>query len=113
MASVRQNKISALLQKELGIIFQREARDICGGAMVSVTTVRVTPDLGYAKVYISVFAAKDPEATLKQIQSSLPNIRRILGNLMKNQMRKLPDMAFFIDDSLDYAANIDRILKDE
>ncbi len=110
--SVRLDKISTLIQHELAIIFQRESRNLFEGAFITVTKVRITPDLSYAKVYLSFFTQGDKEPLLKQVQTQTSQIKRILGNTVKNQLRKIPDLSFFIDDSLDYADEIDKLLKE-
>ncbi len=109
--SVRLEKISTLLQQELAIIFQRESRNLFEGAFITVTKVRVTPDLSYAKVYLSFFTQGDKAPLLKMVQVQTNPIKKILGNTVKNQLRKVPDLTFFIDDSLDYADEIDKLLK--
>jgi len=111
MESMRVQKISRLIQKEMADIFQREVRNLFHGKMVTVTVVRTSPDLGIAKVYLSVFPSKDSEETLSVVREHKGHIRNILGHRIKNQMRKIPDIAFYIDDSLDYIDNIDRLLK--
>jgi len=111
MVSVRQNKASRLIQKELSLLFQKEARNLFKGIMISVTVVRMSPDLKVAKVYLSFFAVKDAPALLKHIISVQGNIRRILGTTMRNQLRYIPELHFFLDDSLDYADEISGLLK--
>ncbi len=110
METTRQSKVSRLLQKDLGIIFQQEARNLFAGKMISVTTVRVSPDLGLAKIYLSIFPSEKTEETLELIKMQTRNIRRILGNKVGKQLRIVPELAFFIDDSLDYIENIDNLL---
>ncbi|MGQ1908975.1 30S ribosome-binding factor RbfA [Marinifilum sp. RC60d5] len=110
MESTRQSKVSRLLQKDLGEIFQVESRNLFGGRMISVTTVRISPDLGLAKVYLSIFPSDKSEETLQLIKMSSKNIRRILGRRVGKQLRIVPELAFFIDDSLDYIENIDSLL---
>lgn len=109
MGSIRQNKIEAVIQEELALFFQRQAREICLGAMVSVTTVRVTPDLSLARIYVSIFGGPDKEDVLKSIQENSGKIRGEVGSRLKN-MRKIPELAFKIDDSLDYAMQIQDLL---
>lgn len=109
MSSIRQNRIEASIQQELSTFFQRNASEICLGAMVSVTTVRVTADLSLAKCYLSVFAGPAPKQVMEQIQSSKGRIRGEVGKRLKN-MKKVPELAFFLDDSLDYAEKIDDLL---
>lgn len=111
MASIRQEKIAELIQQELSIIFQKEARNYCLGAMVSVTIVRVAPDLSIAKVYLSVFGAKDKQAVLESVKDNKSKIKHALSQVIKKQLRKTPDLNFYIDDSLDYAMEIEQLLK--
>jgi len=110
MESTRQSKISRLLQKDLSDIFQKESRNLFQGKMISVTRVRISPDLGLAKVYLSVFPSDQAEGVLKEVKIQTKNLRRILGNRVGKQLRVVPSLAFYIDDSLDYIANIDSIL---
>lgn len=109
--STRQKKVGRLVQKELAGIFQRESRNLFEGAMITVTVVRVSPDLSYARVYLSLFQAKKPDALIANIKLMKKEIRRRLGELVGKQLRIIPDLDFFIDDSLDYFENIDRLLK--
>lgn len=111
MASVRQNKIAQLLQQELSLVFQREARTFCKGAMVSVTVVRVSPDLSVSRAYISVFGHKDKAAVLESIRESAIKIKHSIAQNVRFQLRKMPDLEFFLDDSIDYAMEIDNLLK--
>lgn len=111
MSSTRQLKIARLLQKELAEIFQREARSLFKGAFITVTAVRVSPDLSVAKVYLSFLAVKDKEALLEHIKTHVKEIRKQLGMNTRNQLRVIPELIFYIDDSLDYAERIDELLK--
>ncbi|MEL7585816.1 MAG: 30S ribosome-binding factor RbfA [Prolixibacteraceae bacterium] len=111
MESTRQQKINRLLQKELAGIFQRESKTMFMGAMISVTVVRVTPDLSMARAYVSIFPGDNKKEVLKAIRIANPKIRGILGRLIGKQMRVVPELEFYIDDSLDYIENIDRLLK--
>lgn len=111
MYSKRQNKVSRLLQKELAAIFQKE---YSGRAFITVTVVRISPDLSYAKVYLSIMeragkSAKGGEVSDK-IKIQTKEIRKRLAARIKNQVRIIPDLKFFVDDSLDYEENIDRLL---
>ncbi|GAB7088900.1 MULTISPECIES: 30S ribosome-binding factor RbfA [Marinifilum] len=110
METTRQSKVSRLLQKDLGLIFQQEGRNLFGGKMISVTTVRISPDLGLAKVYLSIFPSDKSEETLEVVRMNTKNIRRILGTKVGKQLRVVPELAFYIDDSLDYIENIDNLL---
>jgi ribosome-binding factor A len=111
METTRQKKVARLLQKELGEIFQRESRNMFNGAFITVTTVRISPDLSFAKVYISMFAVKDKNEMLKMIKSKNKEIRTNLAEKIKNQVRAIPSFDFYIDDSLDYAEKIENLLK--
>ena len=112
MDSTRQLKYARLIQKEIGDIFQREGPDFYGKAFVTVMGVRVSPDLGIARVYLSVFGAKDSLGVIDQIESHNKEIRKRLGNRIRHQARIIPELKFFLDDSLDYAEKIDKLLKD-
>jgi ribosome-binding factor A len=111
MESVRQSKVAKLIQKELAEIFRSEARNMFGGAFITVTVVRISPDLSVAKVYLSIMAAKDKEAVLKLVQSQNFKIRKMLAAIVKKQLRVTPELIYYIDDSLDYAEKIDELLK--
>lgn len=111
MESVRQQKVNKLIQKELAEIFRSESRNLFGGAFITVTQTRVSPDLGSAKVYISIMATKDRQAIFNLVEEQKPAIRKRLGNLIAKQMRVVPELHFFIDDSLDYAMRIEELLK--
>lgn len=112
MESTRQLKISRLLQKDLGEIFQRESRNLAQGAMITVTKVHVTPDLAIAKVFLSLFATEDKSSLLKHIQKHGKEIRFNLGKRIGKQIRVVPELVFYLDDSLDYIDNIERLLDD-
>ncbi len=111
MESVRQSKIAKLLQKELAELFRSEARNLFGGAFITVTTVRISPDLSVARAYLSIMAAANKKETLELIKSLHPVIRKKIGLLIGKQVRIIPEFQFFIDDSLDYAEKIDNLLK--
>jgi ribosome-binding factor A len=110
METTRQQKVNSLLQKDLAEILLREV--IVPNTMVSVTRVNVTPDMSIARVNLSVFATKDKNAVLKEIQSKKSEIRYLLGERVKHQLRIVPNLQFFIDDSLDRMERIDELLKD-
>lgn len=110
MESTRLSKVSRQIQKDLGEIFQRQAQSFMG-KMVTVTAVRVSPDLSLAKVYVSIFPTEKKEETLELIKQQTKAIRYDLGQRIRNQMRIVPELVFYIDDSLDYIENIDRLLK--
>ncbi|MCE3259619.1 MAG: rbfA [Bacteroidetes bacterium] len=111
MESVRQQKVNKLIQKELAEIFRSNAKTMFGGAFITVTVVRVSPDLGTAKVYISIMATKDRDAIFKLVETQNYLIRKKLGSVIGKQLRVVPELSFFIDDSLDYAMKIEELLK--
>lgn len=111
MDSIRQNKVARLIQRDLSEMFQKECREFIEGAMVSVTAVRVSADLSYAKVYLSIFPSNLVEATMNSLNEKNKSIRFILGKKVGKQMRIIPELRFFVDDSLDYIDKIDSLLK--
>jgi ribosome-binding factor A len=111
MSNVRQKKIEALIKKELGQLFQHEARSLCQGAMVTVTSVRIAPDLSFGRAFISIFGHPNAKAVFAGIVNQAGEIRFKLGKQLGKSLRRIPEMDFKIDDSLDYAEEIDRLLK--
>ncbi len=111
MDSTRQQKFARLIQKEMAEIFQIDTRNTFGPVMITVTMVRVSPDLGVAKIYVSLFPVKDKEALLQSIRDKGHELRRLLGNRIRHQVRVIPELIFYLDDSLDYAERIDELLK--
>lgn len=109
METTRQAKISRLLQKELSEIFRRQTAKT-RGTLVSVSTVRVSPDLSSAKVYLSVFPSAQARTVIDSVKASAKTIRYELAQVVKTQLRKTPELQFFLDDSLDYIDNIDSLL---
>jgi len=109
--TTRQNKVSRLIQKELADYFQKESRNYFRGKMISVTVVRTTRDLGLARVYLSIFPSEGSDNILSQIKIVSKQIRGNLGRRVGKQLRVVPELEFFIDDSLDYIGNIDKLLK--
>lgn len=112
METTRQAKISRLLQKELSEIFRKQTAKT-NGTLVSVSTVRVSPDLSVAKVYLSIFPSEKSQEVLENIRKSHKTIRYELAQKVRFQLRKTPDLTFFIDDSLDYLEKIDRLLDEK
>ena len=110
MQETRQNKIARLLQKELSIIFQEQTRAM-HGVMVSVTRTKISPDLSVCTAYLSIFPSERGEELLQNIELNLKSIRYALGQRVRNQLRIVPELRFFIDDSLDYIDRIDELLK--
>lgn len=110
MDSTRQQKIAKLIQKELAEIFLQDGLPFYD-CMITVTKTNVTKDLSLARSYISIFNAEDNEQVLKAVKSNIKDIRFRLGQKVKNQLRVIPQLDFFIDDSLDYIENIENLLK--
>lgn len=110
MESQRQSKVARLIQKELGDIFQKQGNNLFGGGMISVTVVRMTPDLGIAKVYISIFPPQRRKEIFETVNHQTKTLRHELGRRVKNQLRHVPELNFYIDDSLDYVQRIDDLL---
>ena len=110
MQETRQNKIARLLQKELSVIFQEQTRYM-HGVMVSVTRVKISPDLSICTAHLSIFPSERGEEILSNIEQNNKSIRYALGQRMRNQLRIIPELRFFIDDSLDYIEHIDELLK--
>ena len=111
MEGTRLSKVARLLQKDLGEIFQREGSIIYKGKMITVTSVRVSPDLGVAKVFVSIFPTDKKEDVLQAIKEHTRQIRHELAQRVRHQLRIVPELTFFLDDSLDYIENIDKLLK--
>lgn len=111
MESTRQKKVSRLIQKELADIFLKKGNEFAHGKLVSITRVRLSPDLSFAKVYISIFPAVNQEDILHALQEYSSKIRFELGQKVRTQLRIVPEIAFHIDDSLDYIDKIDKLLK--
>ncbi len=113
METNRQKKIAGVIQKDLVDILQGAARDGMKGVVISVTKVSVTSDLGQAKAYLSIFPSDKKEEIMEGITANTVMIRHALALRTKNQLRRMPEMMFYIDDSLDYIEGIDKALKGE
>ena len=109
--STRQLKVAREIQRDLAEIIRSKGMGHFGQAMVTVSRVRVSPDLSYAKVYVSVFPSSKSAAVMETIASETKSYRGELGKLMAKQLRIIPELAFFLDDSLDYVEHIDDLLK--
>ncbi len=112
MESNRLEKVNKLIQKELSEIFLLDAKKI-PGVLISVTQVRVSPDLGMAHIYLSIFPSNKANNLFENIKENIKSVRYDLGKRIGKQMRIVPELMFHIDDSLDYIENIDRLLKDK
>ncbi len=110
MESTRQAKISRLIQKELSEILRLQTAKT-NGILVSVSAVRISPDLSIAKAYLSIFPSAKSQEILENIKRNAKTIRYELAQKVRFQLRKTPELSFYLDDSLDYIENIDNLLK--
>ncbi|MBR5254869.1 MAG: 30S ribosome-binding factor RbfA [Bacteroidales bacterium] len=113
MDNNRLQKVARLIQKDMGEILRYESKNLFKGAMITVTKVRVSSDLSIAKIYISIFALSGvtTDEVFELVKANKPLLRNKLAAMERNQLRIIPDLSFFIDDSLDYSENIDRLLR--
>jgi len=112
METTRQQKISRMLQKELGEIFLLYAREL-QGTLITVTAVRISPDLGIARTHLSIFPSNKSKEVIEKVNADTRAIRFDLGKRVRNQLRIVPELFFHVDDSLDYLENIDKLLKQD
>ncbi|MFH1121995.1 MAG: 30S ribosome-binding factor RbfA [Bacteroidota bacterium] len=110
METKRQQKISRLLQKDLGEIFRLMAHDHLRGYLITVTRVNITPDMSFARVFLSLFGPGEKTEIFHSINRQKKEIRHQLGIRVKGQLRIIPDLEFIVDDSLDYIENIEKLL---
>jgi ribosome-binding factor A len=110
-STVRQQKFSRLIQKELSDIFQRDQRGILGNTFITIVDVRVSPDLSVAKVYFSMVLVKDRKAVLEKLDAHKKEIRRALGDRIRNQARIIPQLVFYIDEVEEKAERMDELIK--
>ena len=110
METTRQNKISRLIQKELSEMFMLQTKAM-KGVLISVSACRISPDLSVCRVYLSVFPSNRSEEIVKNINDNMKSVRYELGTRVRHQLRIIPELKFFVDDSLDYIEHIDELLK--
>ena len=108
----RQKQVAAVLNQELNSIFLRMGLNVTEGGMISISSIKITPDLFQARVYLSFFQVKDKEAALAKIKDRYKEIRKELGIRVRHQLRSIPELAFYIDDTLDYVFKIEELLKE-
>jgi ribosome-binding factor A len=108
----RQKQVAAVLEKDLHEIFQRLGLSMMNGGMVSIASVKITPDLFEARVYLSFFKINDPVATLKLIEERAWEIKKVLTARVRHQLRSMPQLSFYIDDTLDYVDKMEQMFKD-
>ena len=110
MEGTRLSKIERLLQKELSELFRKQTA-LMRGVLVTVSRVRVSPDLGVAKAYLSIFPSEKGQEILVSIEKNKKTLRYDLGQIVRTQLRHIPELVFYLDDSLDYVEKIDKLLK--
>lgn len=110
MESTRQQKFSRMIQKELAELFVRDTKSLFGGTYISVNTVRMSPDLSVAKIYLSFLSSTDKKAELKKVQIQTKPIRKMLGDKLKKNIRIIPELIFLLDDGVDYAIRINNLI---
>lgn len=108
--SKRQKQVARLIKEEMTQIFQREGISIIQGGMISISEVTVTPDLLEARIHLSFFKIENPEALLQSIKEKTGELRGALGNRMRHQLRRIPELQFFIDDTLDHVFKMEALL---
>ncbi len=108
----RQKQVAAVIEKELNEIFQRLGLSMTDGGMVSISSVKITPDLHEARVYLSFFKVKDPVAALKHIEERNWEIKKLLTASVRHQFRTMPVLSYFIDDTLEYVDKMEKLFKD-
>jgi ribosome-binding factor A len=109
--SKRQKQVASLIQKEMSDIFQREGLNIIHNGMISISKVKVTPDLMEVRIYLSFFQIEDPEKMLQHIKDQDWNLRKQLAARIKNQVRKIPVLQYYLDDTLEYVFKMEEIFK--
>lgn len=108
----RQKQVAAVLEKDLNEIFQRLGLAMMDGGMISISSVKITPDLFDARIYLSFFKVKDPVLALNTIQERSWEIKKELTARVRHQLRSMPQLNFFIDDTLDYVDKMEQLFKD-
>ncbi len=110
MESTRQQKFSRMIQKELAELFVRDTKSLFGGTYISVNTVRMSPDLSVAKIYLSFLSSDDKNAELKKVRVHTKPLRKMLGDKLKKNIRIIPELIFLLDDGVDYAIRINNLI---
>jgi ribosome-binding factor A len=107
----RQKQVAGVLHEELTAIFRKRGLSMIDGALVSISGVKVTPDLLEARVYISIFQASDPSSVMKKIEDSSFEIKKELTAKVKHQLRRMPELKYYADDTLDHVFRIEELFK--
>jgi ribosome-binding factor A len=108
----RQKQVAIEISKELNEIFLKMGLNMIEGGMVSISSVKITPDLFEARIYLSLFQVKDPDKALEKFKEHSSEIRGELGKRMRHQLRSIPQLTFYLDDTLDYVFKIEKLLDD-
>lgn len=111
MDSTRQMKVNELLKREMSHVFQLKGKTLFGPELISITEVRISPDLSIARVYLSIFPSDNKKAIMAAVDENTALLRYELGNRVRNQLRKIPELHFFLDDTLDQLERLDTLLK--
>ena len=111
METMKQKKIAGVIQQALSEVFQRENLSMVNGGMVTISEVNMSPDLLIAKVYLSLYQVKDPKKFLEEIEKQSPELRHKLGNKIRNQVRRIPELHFYLDETLDNVFRLEEIFK--
>lgn len=109
--SKRQRQVGQLIEEEMASIFQKEGINMVKGGMVSISKVSVTPDLLEARIYLSLFKIEHPDVLLEEIKAKTGELRKELGNRLRHHLRRIPDLQFFLDDTLDYVFKMEELFK--
>lgn len=107
----RQKQVGGLIQQEMSAIFQRLGLGMMDGGMVSISGVKITPDLLEARIYLSIFGVKDEKALLKKIEERKWEVKKELASQIKTQLRRIPELKFFLDDTLDHVFKMEEIFR--
>ncbi len=111
MENPRQQKIAKQIQKDMAEIIQQQMPEVALGSLITVTAVRVSPDFAYAKIYVSIFPFGRHEQVMQSLEQHARPLRGLLGNRLRNQIKSIPEIQFFLDDSLEYIEQIDRAIR--
>jgi len=111
MDTTKQKKVAGIIQETLSEIFQRENLSMVKGGMVTISEVSMTPDLLIAKVYLSLYQIKDPKTFLEELEKQSPDLRHKLGNKIRNQVRRIPELHFYLDETMDHVFRLEEIFK--
>jgi len=107
----RQRQIARLIQEEITAIFQKEGLSVLQGGMVSIARVMVTPDLLEARIYLSFFKIEQPDSLLAVFKEKIPEFRGQLGNKLRHQLRRIPELQFYLDDTLDHVFKMEELFR--